>query len=48
MPFESYAQKTYLKNKHPGIYRRWMKKYGGHVKGNKKRKKGKSIATGGY
>ena len=34
MPFTSYAQETFLKNKHPEIYQRWLKEHG-HYKGKK-------------
>ena len=28
MPFQSYAQISYLKHNHPQLYKRWVKKYG--------------------
>jgi hypothetical protein len=35
MPFKSFAQESFLKHRHPGIYRRWLNHYG-HYKGKKK------------
>lgn len=28
MPFKSYAQMSFLKHRHPEIYKRWKEKYG--------------------
>ncbi len=32
MPFRSAKQRAYLRINHPGVYARWMKKYGAKIK----------------
>jgi len=39
MPFKSVKQRKYLWAKHPGIARKWTKKYGSKIRSKKRRKK---------
>lgn len=38
MPFRSKKQRAYMYAKHPGIARRWAKKYGNKIRPKKKKK----------
>lgn len=39
MPFRSKKQRAYMYANHPGIARRWAKKYGNKIRPKKKKKK---------
>lgn len=40
VPFESVKQKMWMKRNKPDLYRKWMKKYGGKIKGKTALSKG--------